>query len=70
MPTVQAVFENGVFRPTGPVGLPEHCRVEFEPRVVGPSDDPGHRERVAKLLSQRFRSGQSDIAARHNDYRA
>lgn len=37
MTTVHAVYENGVFRPTEPVALPEACEVEFEPRVVPPS---------------------------------
>lgn len=35
MKTIQAIFENGVFRPTEPVELPEHCAVEFEPRPAG-----------------------------------
>jgi predicted DNA-binding antitoxin AbrB/MazE fold protein len=34
MKTIHAVFENGVFRPTQKVELPEHCEVEFEPRVI------------------------------------
>jgi predicted DNA-binding antitoxin AbrB/MazE fold protein len=34
MKTVQAVFEDGVFRPIGQVALPEKSMVEFEPRVV------------------------------------
>lgn len=31
---IHAVFEHGVFRPIGPVDLPESTHVEFEPRVV------------------------------------
>lgn len=34
MPVVHALFENGVFKPKGPVALPEPCEVEFEPRLV------------------------------------
>lgn len=34
MATVHAVYQDGVFKPTGPVPLPEACEVEFEPRVV------------------------------------
>lgn len=30
--TIHAVYENGVFRPTEPVDLPDPCEVEFEPR--------------------------------------
>ena len=32
--TIQAAFENGVFRPVEVVDLPEHAKVEFEPRLV------------------------------------
>lgn len=34
--TIHAVFENGVFRPKGPVALPEAAEVVFEPRLVSP----------------------------------
>jgi predicted DNA-binding antitoxin AbrB/MazE fold protein len=34
MKTVHAVFEDGVFKPTEPVQLPEKCEVEFEPKLV------------------------------------
>ncbi len=68
MSTIHAVFENGVFRPMQAVELPEHCEVEFEPRVVGRPDDSSHRLRVQELLARRFNSGQPDIAARHNEH--
>jgi predicted DNA-binding antitoxin AbrB/MazE fold protein len=38
MKTVRAVYENGVFRPTEPLELPEHSLVEFEPRSLEPSE--------------------------------
>jgi predicted DNA-binding antitoxin AbrB/MazE fold protein len=31
---IHAIYENGVFRPTGPVDLPERCEVEVEVRAV------------------------------------
>ena len=34
--TIRAVFEQGLFRPTEPVDLPDRCEVEFEPRAVDP----------------------------------
>ena len=34
MGTIHAIYENGVFKPTAPVALPDACEVEFEPRVV------------------------------------
>jgi predicted DNA-binding antitoxin AbrB/MazE fold protein len=45
--TIHAVFENGVFRPTGPVDLPESCEVEFEPRTVNPVTKPPGEEAAA-----------------------
>lgn len=68
MKTIHAVYENGVFRPTGPVELPEDCEVEFEPRLRGRSDDPAHLQRVQEILSRRYASGQTDLAARHNEH--
>ena len=68
MPTIHAVFENGVFRPTHHVELPESSEVEFEPRVLNQSEDPIHRQRVQEFLAARFNSGQSEISARHNEH--
>jgi predicted DNA-binding antitoxin AbrB/MazE fold protein len=31
MKAIHAVYEDGVFKPTEPVDLPEHCRVRIEP---------------------------------------
>lgn len=69
MTTVHAVFENGVFRPTGEVALPENCEVEFEPRVVnGQTNSTQALKAIYSTLSKRFDSGQSDVAARHDDH--
>ena len=62
--TIHAVFENGVFRPLGPVALPEACEVEFEPRLV----QPGQMDQVYKILAERYASGDADVAARHNEH--
>ena len=34
MKVIRAVFENGIFRPTEPVDLPEGSEVTVEPRPV------------------------------------
>lgn len=68
MSTVQAVFENGVFRPLAPVELPEEVRVEFEPRIVGTETPQNHRQRVYGILSQTFAPDQPDLAARHDEH--
>jgi predicted DNA-binding antitoxin AbrB/MazE fold protein len=72
MATITAIFENGVFRPLEPVHLPEHVRVEFEPRVQPPGSEPVPLPeglgRVYDLLSRRYRSGHHDTAERHNEH--
>jgi predicted DNA-binding antitoxin AbrB/MazE fold protein len=67
MAIVQAIFDNGVFRPINPVVLPNKCRVEFEPRVVNetPSDD---MDDIYEILDRRYSSGHTDTAARHNEH--
>jgi predicted DNA-binding antitoxin AbrB/MazE fold protein len=68
MNSIHAIFENGVFRPVGQVDLPDPCEVEFEPRLVQPSAaDPGMDE-IYAILAERFDSGESDVAARHNEH--
>ena len=68
MNTVHAIFENGVFRPSDPVALPEGCEVEFDPRiVVGANGDGGALSNVYEILRRRFESGERDVTARHNE---
>jgi predicted DNA-binding antitoxin AbrB/MazE fold protein len=80
MQTIRAIFENGVFRPVVPVELPEHVEVAFEPRLVsgpgaangaavvpGVASEASLRE-VYEILSERYASGISDTAARHNEH--
>lgn len=68
--TIHAVFENGVFRPTEPVDLPERTRVEFELKVA--TDDVTAEGRglsaVYEILSERYASGETDTAARHDEH--
>lgn len=66
--TFKAIFENGVFRPIDPVNLPEKCQVEFEVRVIPSEDQACGLESVYAILSQRFRSGETDVAQRHNEH--
>lgn len=51
-----AVYENGVFRPEGPVNLPEKARVRV--RADRPDTGSGAKERLLRLVS--------DIRARGN----
>ena len=43
MSAIRAVYENGVFRPTQPVHLPQHCEVDLEIRVHTPPEN-GRRD--------------------------
>ena len=64
---IEAVYENGVFRPLTPVDLDEGCRVSVEPlKKVRPSDD--ELPSVHEILSRRYRSGHTDTAARVDEH--
>ena len=75
MKTIHAVYENGVFRPTEPVDLPEHTPVELELRVnpengerlPPPALSPG-LAKVYAILGERYASGHTDTAERHNEH--
>jgi len=67
MSTVRAIYDKGVFRPTEPVELPDQCEVEFEPRMLGDVRAKEEARRgIREVLSRRYDSGESDVAARHN----
>lgn len=77
MNAIPAVYENGLFRPIGPVELDEGTRV----RVVvadatGANEDDAEptpaqieaRRKVYEILSRRYDSGHNDTAERHNEH--
>ncbi len=68
MRRIHAVYENGVFRPTVPVDLPDRCEVEFEPRLVNQHPAEDSIDAVYGVLSERYSSGETDVAARHNEH--
>ena len=69
MKVIQAVFENGVFRPTAPVDLPEGYEVTI---VTGPdSTPPGpsrHLLRIYELLGQSEDTCDPDLSERHDQH--
>lgn len=65
---IHAIYENGVFRPVEPVDLPERCEVEVEVRQVKQGPQKPTLDDVYAILSKRFNSGESDVAARHNEH--
>jgi predicted DNA-binding antitoxin AbrB/MazE fold protein len=68
--TIHAIYENGIFRPTSPVDLPDPCEVVFEPRKVqgGPMELTEHIAKVHEILARSYETGQADLAARHNEH--
>jgi predicted DNA-binding antitoxin AbrB/MazE fold protein len=69
--TIEAIYEGGVFRPIGPVDLPERTAVEFELRVKDAPPPPPMSEGLAKvyeILGRRHASGYTDTAERHNEH--
>ncbi len=68
--TIHAVFENGVFRPTEAVDLPEKSEVEFELRLVEKKDEwpEGYFQQTAGALAgEPFeRSSQGTLPSQSN----
>jgi predicted DNA-binding antitoxin AbrB/MazE fold protein len=67
MKAIHAIYENGIFRPTEPVDLPEFCPVLVAPQPVA-SSPSGAMARVYETLRERFDSGETDVAERHNEH--
>ncbi len=69
MKTIHAVFEHGVFRPLETVELAEQTEVEFEPRPVpGAANGDKNLTAIYAVLSERYQSGEHDVAARHDEH--
>jgi predicted DNA-binding antitoxin AbrB/MazE fold protein len=69
MSVIHAIYEGGIFRPIEHVALPERCKVEFDPKVL--QDESGADDDMAgiwAILSERYSSGETDVAARHNEH--
>lgn len=67
MKTIHAVFENGLFRPTEPVDLPDGCIVTIEPRpVAGPAPLSPAQGRIRALLGQAEDTADPTLAERHD----
>jgi predicted DNA-binding antitoxin AbrB/MazE fold protein len=65
--TIHAIYENGVFRPTEKVELPERCEVEVEIRRVDEPKVPT-LDAVYEILGRRHASGERDVAEQHNEH--
>ena len=67
-PTVRAIYEDGVCKPSGPVDdLPDKAEVELEARLVQPQAEVTReqvRQGILEVLSRRYRTGQTDVMRR------
>jgi predicted DNA-binding antitoxin AbrB/MazE fold protein len=68
MSVIHAIYENGVFRPKEPVDLPESSKVEVELRAVTPLSEEKQLDAIYTLLGASVESGESDVAARHDEH--
>jgi len=72
---IQAIYENGVFRPVSPVDLPEQTRVNIVPQNESASEEvnlsPEGMDAIYAALDQSFDcpDSPSDLAERHNEHR-
>lgn len=62
-----AIYEKGVFRPIGPVDLPEGSTVQVEAEPSRSSEDLA-RERIFAFLARSYETGDPQAAARHNEH--
>jgi predicted DNA-binding antitoxin AbrB/MazE fold protein len=68
MSTIHAIYENGVFRPTQPISLPERCEVEVEINAINADEQRPSLDDVYAILGRRHASGEHDVAAKHDEH--
>ena len=66
--TIHAVYENGVFRPTEKVDLPDLCEVEVNVRQVGDGPRKPSLDDVYAILGKRHATGEHFLAVRHDEH--
>jgi predicted DNA-binding antitoxin AbrB/MazE fold protein len=60
----QAIYENGVFQPTGPVSLPERTPVIVVPAVPAEEVLGSNSPELYAILRRSYDTGEHDLAAR------
>lgn len=68
--TVKVVYEDGVFKPKGPVFLPEHAEGEVTiSTAVGAEDDPTGWKALESLIGLAGDDGgPTDVSENHDEY--
>jgi predicted DNA-binding antitoxin AbrB/MazE fold protein len=66
----EAVYEDDVFKPVEAVSLPKGTKVvvSVQAETGSEAEQESVDAEVLKILSRRRNSGQSDVAARHNEH--
>jgi hypothetical protein len=50
------------------VDLPDKCRVDMDVRVLESPREKAELDEVYAILSKRFDSGETDVAAQHDEH--
>ncbi len=68
--TIKAIYENGIFRPTEPVDLPDRSAVSLQATLAEnePFAQAEARRKTLAILSRSFPTGETDAAERHNEH--
>jgi predicted DNA-binding antitoxin AbrB/MazE fold protein len=65
---IRTIYENGVFRPLDPVDLPNGTEVELHNLRLVTTELDQDLDAIHKAMDQRFNSGHTNTAARHNEH--
>jgi predicted DNA-binding antitoxin AbrB/MazE fold protein len=70
MPSFDGIYENGVVRFAGPVDIPEGAKVTVVVIDVSPTQPPlgSNSPELYEILSRSYDTGETDLAARHNEH--
>ena len=68
MSTIRAMFDGEVFRPSEPVGLEPNTPVTLTVERATSSLDKQNYASVFRVLNERYTSGDTDVAERHNEH--
>ena len=70
MKNIHAVYENGIFRPTDPVDLPENSEVELTVHATAPQAAHKPLQRLLTIAEQFPENPDlpSDLAEQHDHY--
>jgi predicted DNA-binding antitoxin AbrB/MazE fold protein len=69
MNTIHAIYENGVFRPTTPVDLPEGTVVNIDPnRVSQPAGPSPNQTRIYEPLTYSEHTRDPRLSQRHDQH--